>query len=1540
MDLMKSSGSHDNKTNSSSNNNNKAANQKDDQQNPHPNKRTSFTSSPSYERHGRSMSSGTSKRASSLFRRPTMNNNTTPTTTSLQRSNTTTTSIKHRQVPTGGRKVYFNLLPPSPASTNHNNNNNNKLKLFGRRAKKGYVTNKIRTSKYTWWTFVPKNLFEQFRRAANMYFLAMAIIQLLPYFGVKSPALTLLPICAVVFISGVKDGFEDYQRHKVDARYNGTPTHILLGYNNPNYDTATITAPATNTNTPRPVSTITTPTIMTTADTTLAGGPVTTTAAEAATDSAAAITIMNDDDDDDDNNNNNNNNNNKGYFGPALSKDVRVGDILLLRNGESCPADCVLLSTSDDESGICFVETKDLDGETNLKPRTAVPPLMNLQSGHDCLQQHFYVECNAPSPDLYTYEGTLVLLDKKNRSNGGTNHDDTTWHEVSKTPLSIDHLILRGHVVRNTSWALVVVVFTGTDTKIMLNSGETPSKRSQIEREMNSEVLIAFGVLMILCLVCAIMCGVDKYRDDQGGGTDLYSKQDQSPAFVGFTNFWSSLIIFQNIIPISLYVSIEFVKTFQAYFIWSDLDMWDEESKSCCIPKSWNLSDDLGQIEYLFSDKTGTLTRNIMEFRECTVDGQRYGNNGFAPETEGARGARLRREQQERRQQQTSTIPLMDNSDCDPADSPSTATHSEKMTAMQHLNHNAARGNSSNNNNNNNDDDNNVNDIDQQRRQMIMTDYKQALFRLFTPKYASTDPSRLSFVDPRLMHDLADDGKDDGDDSQSRATHAAVLKEFFTLLAVCHTVVVERIGKDGKPIVENPLGETNQDDTIRKPQVVSSYSMASMDNNVGSDTNNDGGDGGANNKKKLKWRPTDTFNKKRRQRRGDSLDAALSQDDDENDQVNLKRLERVDPTVQDQLDYKAESPDEAALVLAARNAGFAFTGRQGNRLLTVDILGQSYTFELLHVFAFTSTRKRMSVIVRRPAPWNDTVLYCKGADNVMFSLLDQNLDINKARMAQTQQNIDNYSSDGLRTLVLAYRTLDDNDAYFQQWQLEMKEASTAMEGRMDKINRLQDELEQGFTLLGATAIEDKLQEGVPSCIEDLRLAGMKIWVLTGDKLETAINIGYASNLLDSRMKLWIIRSGDNDDDGDDGLKDGHVDKRLDFIRSQLDKSRSNQQQLEHALVIEGGALAQIYETEEYKSKLLQVALQCKSVVCCRVSPLQKALVVELVRRGQGAVTLAVGDGANDVSMIQAANVGVGIAGQEGVQASMAADYSIAQFRFLRKLLLVQGHWSYERISEMILNFFFKNVIWVFPALWYQIYSRFSGNLFYDYSFIQLYNLLFTVAPIIILGTTDQDITSAYLQRYPQVYQIGVEKKIYNKLRFWIYFMDGIWQSVIVFYGFYFLYNTNPNPTGYPDTWLQFSTSVAVTAIILANIMPGFNTYYWTWWQIVGIGLELVVALVWLFIYGAFPSNTIYGMATMVFGGWSFWLTFLMVLVMAFLPRYTCTFVVQWWYPDVMHQVRHVEMDEKRHRKASARHRRPWYLFGGNRGKKVTAKQPA
>ncbi|OAD74275.1 hypothetical protein PHYBLDRAFT_177452 [Phycomyces blakesleeanus NRRL 1555(-)] len=1174
-----------------------------------------------------------------------------------------------------------------------------------------YTTNRIRTSKYTILSFVPKNLFEQFRRAANIYFLGMAILQMLPTFGVKSPALTLLPICTVVVITALKDAFEDLERHKVDARYNSTPTHTLLGYNNTNH--------------PQPVE----------------KNKNKINAQESSFSHTTA----------------------RGVFEPSLSRDVRVGDFILLRNGESLPADAVLLASAG-ASNICFVETKDLDGETNLKPRQGIEEYSSLQSGQACLDNcHFYLESGPPNPDLYAFEGTLVMLTKTLES----------WSETKKIPISTDNLLLRGHVIRNTPWVIAVVLFTGTDTKIMLNSGETPSKRSQIERQMNKEIILAFVVLFILSFVCAAMGGVMKLQDDKSGATSLYSRQTGSAAYVGFENFWASLIIFQNIIPISLYVSIEFVKTFQAYFIWNDREMWDESTGQPCIPKSWNLSDDLGQIEYVFSDKTGTLTQNVMEFRECSVGGRRYGNNGFQPESEGARGARLRLDPE-------STAP--------------------------------------------------------ERPPELFDDYLQSMKTIFEPRYATQDPELLSFADPALFKDL-----------EPSLDSRQPLVDFFTLLAICHTVVRKNDPKDSP--IQVPAAAAIRE-TLREQG------------------------------RKIQA----NFGIKKKAGQGKAF-AALP-------------LTKVDQTVETQLMYKAESPDEAALVTAARNCGFAFVGRQGNRA-TLDVLGESYEYEVIRVLAFTSTRKRMSVVVRRPAPWNDVVLYCKGADNVIIARLAPG---QEEYSQQTQEDLDSFSNDGLRTLVLGWRVLDPK--YFETWNESMEKAMTSTENRSEKVDQLQEEIEQDLILLGATGIEDKLQEGVPETIEDLRHAGMKIWVLTGDKLETAINIGYASNLLTKDMHIWTLRVEDVDS--------------LDNLAAKLvptDNLEDGEQE-ENALVLEGSALAKLFETDETRDKLLQVALLCKSVVCCRVSPLQKALVVEMVRKGRNAVTLAVGDGANDVSMIQAANVGVGIAGKEGVQASMASDYSIGQFRFLGQLLLVQGHWSYGRIAEMVLNFFFKNVFWVFPSLWYQIYSRFSGNIFYDYSFLQLYNIIFTLAPVIIMGCTDQDITAPCLRKYPQTYEVGIHRELYTKTRFCLYFLDGIWQSLVVFYCFFFLYEPHPSDHG-SASMLQLSTGVAVSAIVLANLVPGFNTYYWTWIMFLGVGAELVINFAWIAVYGSFSSTTMYGIAPMLYSRGSFWLTGLLSVVFALIPRYTISFVRQWWYSDVISTVRQREYWERRSLKKSA-----------------------
>jgi phospholipid-transporting ATPase len=324
----------------------------------------------------------------------------------------------------------------------------------------------------------------------------------------------------------------------------------------------------------------------------------------------------------------------------------------------------------------------------------------------------------------------------------------------------------------------------------------------------------------------------------------------------------------------------------------------------------------------------------------------------------------------------------------------------------------------------------------------------------------------------------------------------------------------------------------------------------------------------------------------------------------------------------------------------------------------------------------------MSTIFR--CPDGKIRIYCKGADTVILERLAQDNPV----VDVTLQHLEDYATEGLRTLCLAMREVPDQE--YREWQQIFDKAATTVGGnRAEELDKAAEIIEHDFFLLGATAIEDKLQDGVPDTIHTLQTAGIKVWVLTGDRQETAINIGMSCKLISEDMTLLIV----NEDNST--ATRNNLAKKLDAVRNQ---TASGTEVESLALVIDGKSLTFALERDMEKL-FLDLAVSCKAVICCRVSPLQKALVVKLVKRHLKALLLAIGDGANDVSMIQAAHVGVGISGVEGLQAARSADVAIGQFRYLRKLLLVHGAWSYQRISRVILYSFYKNIAMFMTQFW-------------------------------------------------------------------------------------------------------------------------------------------------------------------------------------------------------------------------------------------------
>lgn len=944
--------------------------------------------------------------------------------------------------------------------------------------------------------------------------------------------------------------------------------------------------------------------------------------------------------------------------GEFISKkwiNVAVGDIISVKSEEAIPADMIILSSSEPE-GLCYIETANLDGETNLKIKQSLPETAHLVSPQDLIAMKGKVLSEQPNSSLYTFEGTLNLFDRE-------------------YPLNPDQMLLRGATLRNTGWIHGLVVFTGHETKLMRNATATPIKRTAVERIINLQIIVLFGVLIVLSLISSIG-NVVKVSADSKHLTYLFL-QNRNRAGLFFKDLLTYWILFSNLVPISLFVTVEIIKYYQAYMIASDLDLYHPETDTPTVVRTSSLVEELGQIEYIFSDKTGTLTRNIMEFKSCSIAGHCY----------------------------IEEIP--------------------------------------------------------EDKEAKMIDGVEMGFHTFKKMFENLET---------------------GDD-------ASLIDEFLTLLAICHTVIPE-VQSDGS------------------------------------------------------------------------------------------------------IKYQAASPDEGALVEGAASLGYKFTIRKP-KFVTIEVHGQLLEYELLHVCEFNSTRKRMSAIFRLPD--GSIKLLCKGADTVILARLSED----NPYVTATTRQLEDYAAEGLRTLCIATRTIP-NDEY-EEWAQQYEKAATSMDDRQQKMDDTAELIERDMLLIGATAIEDKLQDGVPETIHTLQEAGIKIWVLTGDRQETAINIGMSCKLLSEDMNLLIV----NEETAE--ATKHNISSKLEAIK----EYKVSQHDIDTlALVIDGQSLG--YALDYCDDLLLDLACLCKAVICCRVSPLQKALVVKMVKNKKKALLLAIGDGANDVSMIQAAHVGVGISGMEGMQAARSADFAIAQFRFLKKLLLVHGSWSYQRISAAILYSFYKNIALYMTQFWYVFANCYSGQSIIESWTLTFYNVLFTVLPPFVIGVFDQFVSARLLEQYPQLYQLGQKGVFFNVSIFWGWVINGFYHSALTYvlstlfyrYGFA-LHN------GYTaDHWV-WGTAIYTSSVLTVLGKAALITANWTKFTVIAIPGSFLFWLAYLPLYALIApltgvSREYRGTISHLYTSVTFWAMIFVLPVLCLLRDFAWKYYKRMYYPESYHYVQEIQ----------------------------------
>ena len=1095
--------------------------------------------------------------------------------------------------------------------------------------------------------------------------------------------------------------------------------------------------------------------------------------------------------------------------------DLKPGDVIRVYCGEFLPADCLILSSSE-EGNICYLQTSNLDGESNLKQFQSLPEgsVANSNEISEIVTNINFLDVNTPTPEIYNIVGKINLK----------NSDNSLEFDSS-------NCLLRGCTLRNTDFVEAMVLFTGPYTKTMLNSRKNKRKTSKLERAVNRNLPINFVVMVTLALGISIGCYffhrefISNDTIERESKLFFDEKNRRTPTEIALINFLTFFIALQTVVPIAIYVSWEFVKFFQIYFIEQDINLWDRNKKKGVRCQAMNITEDLGQIDYVFSDKTGTLTENVMLFRSCTIDGTAY------------------HEKENRHDKQKSSLMPRYRKNLSKASQEILLSRGESLGRAVKI------------------------DVDQShsrtksRKQMSIVAKKSMAGR---SSVAFGNQSNLKPEDMEYLRDKKLNKKlRKGEQNDS-------LHNYFTCIAVCHS-------------------------------------------------------------------------------------ALLAKDLEENEEIR----------------YESESADELALLEFCKMYGITMISRSKNSISIEYQIPRKFnrTFKILHFRKFTSKIKRMGIIVKNEET-DEIIYFVKGADEVVLEMTEKNQDDENLNIQErTSQHIDKFASKGLRTLCMAYKPLSESE--YNDWYTNIfqKNISTFDDQIIDSSF---DVLEStNMQLLGGTGIEDQLQTKVPSTIDFIRSSGIKMWVITGDKLETAINIGYSSKLIsktetellvitkiqdcqelrnqmDRFLDQFLVARGKNylqinnnnlafsaDSGGSQSsielnqnnkivpqnrtitvettlgddlpttpnfinvTENGQNMSSSDNISSDQDlfskKIKTDKQK--YSLAIDGQSLEKMLNDQQTIEKFIDFISTpfFATAIICRATPKLKSDMVLLIKNKLNVSCLSIGDGANDVAMIQSANIGVGIFGNEGLQAAMNSDFAVTRFFHLKRMLFVHGASCYEKSANMVFYFIKKHYsigLFVVPLMFYAACYTIVA---YDDLLYSTANILWNSLHPIINATFDQFYMASTLERDPKLYKYGAKNFGFDRTKYIGNCLYGIYMALCSFYVSFFVISDSPYEI------IMFS-HIAFTITLISHWLIGFlSIKYWTRYHAMAIALTIGLYAVFQYLllvidttnFSVFSS---YGSA-FLFQKVETWLSIILGVAITILPLFFFYTVRNYWNVD-------------------------------------------
>ena len=941
-------------------------------------------------------------------------------------------------------------------------------------------------------------------------------------------------------------------------------------------------------------------------------------------------------------------------------------------------------------------------------------------------------------PDAYYFSGIIKI----NSPNPNLNYVNGNFHPKfekfgSKIEqdihISNNEFLLKGSILKNTNWIIGIVVYTGKSNKIILNSKKSRLKVSKNEKKLNLYLSVVFFLLIFLCFECSVT-HLLKYKRFYKYYKEVILISDytvKESVIIFFTYF----LLLNTFIPISLIVTIEIVKMIQGIFIEWDILLYSKWRHCFCSVKGFSIIEELGNVNFIFCDKTGTLTKNKLHFKYCIIDNKYYkyiklghkdsSLNLIDKLGQGSFESNDNRLNQIRFNKKENSF-LSDNS---------------KLLMNSIDNSNIINNKSFVSHQNNNDKSNfsltcqdssikKINHNIYKNKNFPYVDINQSYNSKNMTKTNNFDCNNKSKINQELTLSF----------NKSHCKNEEMLKKeknFIIFEENEFSFYFQRMIKIGEGFFSNP--ENNNFLKKSSDTQMNSFNSINYIHEF--------------------WIALALSN-----------ECMIKYDNGE-------------------LKYISTSADDLELVKTAAEQGYKLIETTLNTKV-IRINGENYNYEVLKVLGFSSERKRMSIIIRYP---DEIILYTKGADSEISKRLSKkNLDNDNFDIISN--GLIEFSKEGLRTLMVAYRKLTQEE--YIEWENKLYESEANLKSKENFLDKVYDIIENNLILIGGTVVEDKLQDNVPQTIKELKSADIKIWILTGDKLNTSISIGFSSNLLLKEQKIFILQMNNDKDEKSENnpfrelniffkefqkfitslSKKYNLESKFsnhteyinqnvifhDNIDSQSEnksEDESNKSSFDFSvnfemlnylkenrilepfsIIIEAPILNVLFKDEKMSKGFLKIAYCSNTVICCRVSPSQKSQIIQKIKKiDKNAITLAIGDGSNDVSMITEASIGVGLHGEEGMSAVQASDFAIGEFQLLKRLLFFHGRSNLYRINEMIIYFFYKNFIFSFCQFYYSTRYLASGQTIIDDWYITCYNLIFTSIPLGVRALTDSDI---------------------------------------------------------------------------------------------------------------------------------------------------------------------------------------------------------